>query len=520
METFDLLMQGFAAALTPTNLLWALLGVTIGTAVGVLPGIGPALTVALLLPITFRLEPSAALILFAGIYSGGMYGGSTTSILLNTPGESASIVSAIEGNKMARAGRAAAALATAAIGSFVAGIVATVGLTLLAPVMAQFAITLGPPEYVALMAIAFISVAALLGPNLLKGAASLVIGLTIGLIGIDVQSGQPRLTFGSDRLLDGLDVVLVVVGLFAIAETLSHVLSGSGRATVTPVKGRTVLSREEFRRSWPAWLRGTALGFPIGALPAGGAEIPTFLSYAAEKRLSRHRSEFGHGAIEGVAGPESANNAAAAGVLVPLLTIGLPTSATAAIILTAFQSYGLQPGPALFAESGDLVWALIASLFIGNVMLLILNLPLVKVWARLLMLPSWSIYAAVTVFAALGAFAAGGSTTDIVILSALGALGMLMRLADIPAAPAVVGLILGPIMEAQLRRAMTLSEGDPAILVSSPLTIVLWIIAALLLIVPPLVGAQLGRRRRRVLRGASGEPADAAPERTPTDTTR
>ncbi|MCH1883965.1 tripartite tricarboxylate transporter permease [Agrococcus sp. ARC_14] len=512
MEAFSLLLQGFESALTPANLLWALLGVTIGTAVGVLPGIGPALTVALLLPITFQLEPSSALILFAGIYYGGMYGGSTTSILLNTPGESASIVSALEGNKMARSGRAAAALATAAIGSFVAGTIGTIGITLIAPVMAAFAVTLGPPEYVALMAIAFVSVAALLGPNLLKGAASLLIGLTIGIVGIDVQSGQARMTFGSDRLLDGIDVVLVVVGLFAVAETLSHVLSGTGTSTIQPVKGRAALTRAEWRRSWPAWLRGTALGFPIGSLPAGGAEIPTFLSYAAEKKLTKHKGEFGHGAIEGVAGPEAANNAAAAGVLVPLLTIGLPTSATAAIILTAFQSYGLQPGPTLFAESGDLVWALIASLYIGNVMLLVLNLPLVKVWAKLLTIPTWGIYAAVTVFAALGAFAAGGSVWDIVILVALGAFGMLLRLADIPVAPAVVGLILGPLVEAQLRRAMTLSEGDPAVLLSSPLAIGLWVVVLLLLVLPPLVG--VGRRRRRTLRDAvSVDEAEREAER-------
>lgn len=497
MDSFNLLLQGFESALTPANLLWALLGVTIGTAVGVLPGIGPALTVALLLPITFKLEPSSALILFAGIYYGGMYGGSTTSILLNTPGESASIVSALEGNKMARSGRAASALATAAIGSFVAGTIGTIGITLVAPAMAKFAVSLGPPEYVALMTIAFVSVAALLGPNMLKGAASLLIGLAIGLIGIDVQSGQSRLTFGSDGLLEGIDVVLVVVGFFAIAETLSHVLSGTGRETVQPISGRAVLSRSEWRRSWPAWLRGTALGFPIGSLPAGGAEIPTFLSYATEKKLSKHKDEFGHGAIEGVAGPESANNAAAAGVLVPLLTIGLPTSATAAVILTAFQSYGLQPGPTLFAESGDLVWALIASLYIGNLMLLVLNLPLVGLWARLLMIPTWGIYAAVTVFAVLGAFAAGGSVTSIGILAALGAFGLLMRLADVPIAPAVVGLILGPLMEAQLRRAMTLSEGDPSILVSSPLTIALWAVVLVLVVVPPLVG--IGRRRRRTL---------------------
>lgn len=503
MDQLELLRQGFEAALTPENLLWALLGVTIGTAVGVLPGIGPALTVALLLPITFQLEPASALILFAGIYYGGMYGGSTTSILLNTPGESSSIVSAIEGHKMAKAGRGAAALATAALGSFVAGTIGTLALTFVAPIVAQFAIQLGPPEYVALMVIAFVTVSALLGPNMLKGAASLLIGLTIGLVGIDAQSGQARLTFGSSGLFDGIDVVLVVVGLFAISEALGHILARTGQTTVTPVKGRALLTKEEFRRSWPAWLRGTALGFPIGSLPAGGAEIPTFLSYAAEKRLSKRKDEFGHGAIEGVAGPEAANNAAAAGVMVPLLTIGLPTSATAAVMLTAFQSYGLQPGPALFAESGDLVWALIASLYIGNVMLLVLNLPLVKVWAKMLTIPAWAIYSSVVVFACLGAYSAGGSITDLYLLAAIGGLGLLLRLADIPVAPAVVGLILGPLLEQQLRRALILSEGDPAILISSPFTIGLWLVIVLVLAVPGVMA--LGRRRRRALALSNAE---------------
>lgn len=500
MEQITLLLEGFAGALTPAHLLWALLGVTIGTAVGVLPGIGPALTVALLLPITFRLEASSALILFAGIYYGGMYGGSTTSILLNTPGESASIIAAIEGNKMARAGRAASALATAAIGSFVAGTIGTVGLTFLAPAVAGFATSFGPPEYVALMAVAFTTVSALLGPNLLKGLASLLMGLTIGLIGIDSQTGQPRLVFGVDSLLDGIDVVIVVVALFALGETFSRVMTGLGHSTVQPLRGRAVLSRADLRRSWPAWLRGTALGFPIGSLPAGGAEIPTFLSYTVEKRLSRHRDEFGRGAIEGVAGPEAANNAAAAGVLVPLLTIGLPTSATAAVILTAFQSYGLQPGPALFEESGPLVWTLIASLYVGNVMLLVLNLPLAKVWARLLTIPPYAIYAAVLMFAALGAYAAGGTATDLIVLCVLGLLGLLMREAGIPLAPAVVGLILGPIAEQQLRRALILSEGDLSILVSGPITIVLWVAAALSLVIPVLL--PLARRRRSTLASA------------------
>ena len=503
MEQLGLLLDGFGGALTPANLLWALLGVTIGTAVGVLPGIGPALTVALLLPITFRLEPSAALILFAGIYYGGMYGGSTTSILLNTPGESASMISALEGHKMARAGRAAAALATAALGSFVAGTIGTIALTFLAPVVADVATSFGPPEYVALMAVAFVTVSALLGPDLLKGLSGLLVGVTIGLIGIDTQTGQPRLVFGVNSLLDGVDVVIVVVALFALSESFGHLLTGTGHSTVEPMRGRAVLSRSDLRRSWPAWLRGTALGFPIGSLPAGGADVPTFLSYTVEKKLSRHPEEFGHGAIEGVAGPEAANNAAAAGVLVPLLTIGLPTSATAAVILTAFQSYGLQPGPQLFTESGPLVWTLIASLYVGNVMLLVLNLPLVRMWARLLTIPAYGIYAGVLVFATLGAYAAGGTTADLVVLCVLGLLGLLMRLAGIPVAPAVVGVILGPLAEQQLRRALTLSEGDPMILVSGPVTIVLWIIAIASVLLPVLL--PVARRRRQALAEATEE---------------
>jgi putative tricarboxylic transport membrane protein len=508
MNSLNMLIEGFSAALSFDNLLWALLGVTIGTAVGVLPGIGPALTVALLLPITFRLEPDSALILFAGIYYGGMYGGSTTSILLNTPGESASIMTALEGNKMARAGRAAQALATAAIGSFVAGTIGTIGITFLAPWVADFAVSFGPPEYVALMVIAFVTVSTLLGPNLKKGLASLLLGLTLGLVGIDAQSGQGRLTFGSDTLLNGIDVVLVVVGLFALGETFGHILARTGTSTVTPVRGRAILNREDFRRSWPAWLRGSFIGFPIGALPAGGAEIPTFLSYATERRLSKHREQFGHGAIEGVAGPESANNASAAGVLVPLLTIGLPTSATAAVILTAFQSYGLQPGPALFTESGDLVWALIASLFIGNAMLLVLNLPLVKIWARALTIPAWGIYAGVMVFAVFGAYAAGGNPSDILLLVAIGAVGLFMRLADIPVAPAVVGVILGPLLEVELRRALILSEWDWAVLWSSPMTIALWAVAAVVIVSP--AARSMGRRRRRALTADAEVPvADA-----------
>ncbi|HLV11842.1 MAG TPA: tripartite tricarboxylate transporter permease, partial [Trueperaceae bacterium] len=331
IETLEALLHGFSIALTWQNLLWAFLGVTLGTVVGILPGIGPALTVALLLPVTFKLDPIASFIMFAGIYYGGMYGGSTTSILLNTPGESASIITAIEGNQMARRGRGAAALATAAIGSFVAGTIATALLTFLAPPLARLGLAFGPADYFALMVLAFTTVTAVLGSSLLRGLTSLFFGIGLGLVGIDLQSGQARYTLGTLELLDGISVIIVAVGLFAVGETL-YVASRYRRAPqdVEAIKGSIWMSREEWARSWRPWIRGALLGFPLGGLPAGGAEIPTFLSYGLEKRLSRKPEEFGKGAIEGVAGPEAANNAAAAGVLVPLLTLGIPTSATAA----------------------------------------------------------------------------------------------------------------------------------------------------------------------------------------------
>lgn len=496
MDSIGFLLEGFATALNPQYLLFALLGVILGTAIGVLPGIGPAMTIALLLPLTYTLDPTASLITFAGIYYGGMYGGSTTSILLNTPGESASIVTAIEGNRMARLGRGAAALATAAIGSFVAGTVATVALTLVAPTIARLAVNLGPADYVALIVVAFLTVGALLGSSVWRGLASLGIGLFVGLIGTEVMTGQQRYTMGLLPLADGIDVVLVAVGLFAVGETL-YVAARlrRGAIDVIPVtRGwRTWMSRADFRRSWPSWLRGTAIGFPVGVIPAGGADVATFLSYATEKSLSRHRSEFGRGAIEGVAGPEAANNAAAAGVLVPLLTLGLPTTATAAIIISAFQTYGIQPGPQLFSTQPKLVWALIASLYIGNVALLVLNLPLAGVWVKLLQIPRPYLYAGILTFAALGAFAVNFAVVDIVILLIVGVLGYFMRRFGYPVAPLVVGLILGPMGEAQLRRALQLSQGDLSTLVLQPFAAVCY--GALIVLV--LGGLWLKRRRRR-----------------------
>ena len=492
MEALQQLGSGFVDALTPINLLFALIGVVLGTAVGVLPGIGPAMTVTLLLPITYVLEPTGAFIMFAGIYYGGMYGGSTTSILLNTPGESSSIMTALEGNKMAKAGRGAAALGTAAIGSFVAGTIGTLLLALVAPPVARLAVMLGPEDYFALAVLAFLAVATVLGSSPLRGLAALCLGLFLGLIGTDLLSGQQRFTFGIPQLADGIDVIVVAVALFAVGEAL-HVASRlrHGPVEVMSSSGR-FLTREDFARSWKPWLRGTAFGFPFGALPAGGAEIPTFLSYATEKRLTKHPQDFGRGAIEGVAGPEAANNAAAAGVLVPLLTLGLPTSATAAILLAAFQTYGIQPGPTLLTTESTLVWALIASLFIGNVMLLVLNLPLVRIWVKLLQIPRPYLYAGILLFASLGSYAVNADPLDLVILLVLGLLGFAMRRFGWPVAPAVIGLILGPVAETNLRRAIAIGEGNPLALVSSPFAVVLYVVALLVVVLPPLL-----RRRRQ-----------------------
>jgi putative tricarboxylic transport membrane protein len=488
MEAFAALMDGFATALTPINLMWSLVGVTLGTLVGILPGIGPALTIALLLPVTRNLDPTGAFIMFAGLYYGAMYGSSTTSILLNTPGESGSIITALEGNQMARRGRGAAALATAAIGSFVAGTIGTLLLSFLAPSFVKLAIMFGPAEYFALMVLAFTTVSTLLGSSVVRGISSLMIGLAFGLAGTDILTGQPRLIFGMTSMLRGIDTVVVAVGLFAVGEALYMASRRDLREMVIqPIQGSLFMTREEWRRSWKPWLRGTFVGFPFGALPAGGTEIPTFLSYFMEKKLAKNPQEFGKGAIEGVAGPEAANNAAVAGVLVPLLALGLPTSATAAILLAAFEQYNLQPGPQLFTSSGTLVWGLIASLYIGNVMLLILNLPLAGLWVRLLRVPQPLLYGGILVFSTLGVYSLNNSTFDLALLFIVGIIGFLMRRYDFPVAPAVIGLILGPMAEAQFRRALTISQGDPSVFVTHPLAFGLLIIALLVVILPPLL---------------------------------
>lgn len=498
MDTFQALLGGFAVATTIANLGWCFLGVVLGTAIGVLPGIGPALTVALLLPVTYGMEPASAFIMFAGIYYGAMYGGSTTSILLNTPGESSSIVTALDGHAMARKGRGAQALATAAIGSFVAGTIATLALTFVAPLMVKLALLFSPADYFALMVLALTTVTAVLGNSLALGLASLFLGLFLGLVGIDLQTGQARFTFGIPELLDGIDVVVVAVGLFAVGETL-YTLARHRFETeeIYALKGSKWMSREDWSRSWKPWLRGTALGFPIGALPAGGSEIPTFLSYLTEKRLSKNPEEFGHGAIEAVAGPEAANNASAAGVLAPLLALGLPTSATAAIMLAAFQQYGIQPGPTLFDTQPELVWGLIASLYIGNVMLLVLNLPLVGLWVKVLAVPRPWLYAGILLFATMGAYTLNNNIVDVWLLWIIGIVGFGMRCFDVPVAPCIVGLILGPLAEQQFRRALTISQGDVSTFYTHPISLSLLVLSVVLVIAPII----LRRRAARLDRG-------------------
>jgi putative tricarboxylic transport membrane protein len=490
MEIFNALMAGFATAITPVNLLWCLVGCALGTAVGVLPGIGPAVAVAMLLPITGKVDITASMIFFSGIYYGAMYGGSTTSILLNTPGETASMVTAMEGNKMAKSGRAGAALATAAIGSFVAGTIATVIVTLFAPFVAEFAVKLGPPEYFLLMLLAFTTVSAVLGKSTVRGMTALLVGLAAGCIGLDQISGQGRYTGGIPELLDGIEIVLVAVGLFAVAEVLYAVLYEGKTVDDQNKLSRVHMTKADWKRSIPAWLRGTAIGTPFGCIPAGGTEIPTFLSYATEKKLAKnkaHSAEFGtKGAIEGVAGPEAANNATVTAALIPLLTLGIPTSNTTAILLGAFQNYGIQPGPQLFTTSAALVWALIASLYIGNVMLLVLNLPMVGLWVKLLKIPKPQLYAGILIFATVGAYGMRQSAFDLFLLYAIGLLGVLMRRFDFPTAPVVVGMILGPLAEAQLRNAMSIGEGSAAVFFQRPMSITLVVIVAAVLVLPRL----------------------------------
>lgn len=481
----SMFLEGFANSLTLTNIGFGLLGSLLGTLVGVLPGIGPALAISLLLPVTLGIGPQSALIMFCAIYYGAMFGGSTTSILLNAPGESGSVMTAIEGNKMARAGKAGSALATAAIGSFVAGAIGTGILALAAPAIADFGLTMTPPDFFAMMVLAFVTVSSLMGKSITRGLLALSVGLMLGLIGADPNSGAPRLTFGVAEALGGLSTVVIIVSLFAVGEALHIAFSGHlSKGQLNNFNGNWRMSREDWRRSWKPWLRGTAIGFPTGVLPAGGSELPTFLSYSLEKRLSKKKDEFGRGAIEGVAGPEAANNANAAGALVPLLALGIPTSGTAAVMLAAFGQFRIDSGPMLFSEQPLLVWTLIASLFIGNVLLLVINLPLIKMWVQVLRVPTPYLFAGILVLAMAGAYTIRNSNFDLLIAVAVGLLGMLMRRFGYPITPLILGAILGPMAEGHFRTSMQLSQGNPGIFISTGFTWITYSLMAIALLWP------------------------------------
>jgi len=492
------LMQGFATAVTPANLLMCILGVVLGQIIGVLPGIGPSAAIALLLPLTFGASPTGAIIMFAGLYYGAQYGGTLTSVLINVPGESTSVMTAIDGHQMAQQGRGGVALGVAAIGSFIAGTLGTLGLMLLAPPLALVALAFGPPEYFALVALGLTALAAV-GGSVLKGLTTGVAGLIIGSIGIDPQVGVPRFTFDQLWLFDGVDFIVLAVALFGLGE----VLATTGMPAAKPILhlGRVLPNREEWRQARMAILRGTGIGFLIGILPAAGATIASFCGYIVEKKMAKDPSRFGKGAIEGVAGPESANNAASAGAMVPMFSLGVPGSNTTAVMLGALIMFGLRPGPEMFTTNSGLVWAVIASMYIGNVILLVMNLPLAGVFARLLQIPYSWIYPPIIAICLTGAISNSNSVEDAWIMLGFGVLGWLMKHYDWPAAPMVLGLVLGPLFENTLRQSLTLSHGSGMIFISRPIAAVL-LACALLAIAVPTLTALFMRNRRIEMPGA------------------
>ena len=470
---FSNISSGFGVAATPENLMYGMIGVLLGTAVGVLPGLGPAVAISLLLPITFGMEPISAFIMFGGIYYGAMYGGAMTAILVNTPGCSSSAVTTFDGHPLAKNGRAGTALITAIIGSFIGGTFATLMLMLLAPALVELSLLFGPPEYFSLMLLALVMVATIGGASLLKSLFSTFLGIGIAMIGIDMQTGTARLTFGIPELYSGINIVLAGIGLFAMGESL-WVLSGRNDAEKSKfhaAKSKLGMSSFEWIRSAIAWVRGTVLGFFAGILPGSGGTIAAFMAYGVEKKCSKHPEKFGNGAVEGVAAPESANNAAAGGSMVPLLALGIPGSATTAVMLVAFQMYGLQPGPLLFQNSGNLVWGLIASLYIANILLVVINLPLVNLWAKLLKVPSGILYSSVIVFSILGAYSLKGSISDTFIIFVLGILAFTLRRFQFPVAPVLLGIVLGPLIEQEFRRSLSISTGDFSIFFTRPIAL-------------------------------------------------
>jgi putative tricarboxylic transport membrane protein len=477
------LATGFATALTLENLVYALIGCLVGTLIGVLPGIGPVAGVALLIPLTLNLEPTGAIIMLAAIFYGTTYGGTITSVLLNTPGEAASAITTIDGYAMTKQGRAGAALTIAAVGSFVGGTVATILLVLAARPLGSLGLRIGPPEFFALVLVGLSLLVALAGRSMVRALISGVLGLIIDMVGIDPVAGAPRFTFGADRLLDGVSFVAVVVGLFGLSEVL---LAGRAKIAHALSPGfRSMLpTREDMRRSAPAVGRGTVIGSLLGLIPGMTGSVSSLLSYGAEKRFSRYRDQLGHGAVEGVAGPETANNAHANGALIPLFTLGIPASPTVAVLMGAFLQQGLSPGPTLFTEDATVAWAIIASLFIGNVILLALNVPLIGVWTSILRIPYPILAALILMFLVVGSYTVNFSVFDVFVMIGAGVLGLVMRRLDIPLAPLVLTLVLGPLLERSLRESLELSRGDPTVFVTRPISAVLLVIAGLIVLSP------------------------------------
>jgi putative tricarboxylic transport membrane protein len=480
------LTQGFAVALQPANLLWCLVGVVLGTVVGILPGLGPPATIAMLLPLTFLMNPAGAMIMLAGIYYGAKYGGSTTSILLNVPGESASVVTCLDGYPMALQGRAGAALGIAAIASFIAGTVGVLGLMLVAPPLAKIALSFSSPEYFALMALGLAMVVLLAGRSMMKALLAMLVGLWIAGIGTDPFSTTSRFTFGRMELLSGVDFVVVAIGVFAIGEVLANMEAREETQLLPVPKGlRNLLPTvQDLKDCRFAFANGSVVGFLIGVLPGAGSTIASFISYGLEKAVSRRRERFGTGVVEGVAAPEGANNSETGGALVPLLTLGIPGSGTTAVLLAALVLWGFKPGPLFIPENPALFWGLVASMYIGNVMLLVLNLPLVPVFAQVLRAPVFVLYPVIFGISIVGVYSASGSLFDVALLAAFGLLGYVMRKLDYPAAPLILGLVLGGAMERALRQSLMMSEGSLSILVARPISAVMLSLALLILLIP------------------------------------
>jgi putative tricarboxylic transport membrane protein len=482
METLSNLWLGLETALTFWNLVYCMVGVLLGTAIGVLPGLGPVATIAMLLPVTFGLPPVSALIMLAGIYYGAQYGGSTTAILVNLPGESSSVVTALDGYQMARQGKAGKALATAAIGSFFAGTVATVLLAVFAPPLADLALRFGPAEYFSLMVLGLVASIVLAHGSLLHAFGMIILGLLLGLIGTDVNSGTTRFTFGLPQMADGIGFVIVAMGVFGLGEIIGNLENETSRTVMMKTVTGLMPTRQDLKRIAAPVLRGTVLGSMLGILPGGGAMLASFAAYTLEKKVSRHPEQFGKGAIEGVAGPESANNAGAQTSFIPMLTLGIPSNPVMALMIGAMIMQGIQPGPSVMTEQPVLFWGLIVSMWIGNLFLLVLNLPLIGLWVRMISVPYHFLYPAILVFCAIGVFSLNNATFDVYLMAIFGFLGYIFRKLDCEPAPMLLGFILGPMMEEHLRRAMLISKGDATVFLSRPISATMLVLALILLV--------------------------------------